>query len=50
MCMPVDNKTILIFGGKDKEFKLKSECFRFNVFDNIMESDSPLPEEDSFRN
>ncbi|MFN9980596.1 MAG: kelch repeat-containing protein [bacterium] len=38
MCMPIDNKTILIFGGFDKTVRT-SDCFRFHVDKNLMERD-----------
>jgi len=49
MCMPIDNKTILIFGGFDKTVRT-NECFRFNVEKNLMERDPQLPKVGSFSN
>lgn len=49
MCMPIDNKTILIFGGFDKTVRTQ-ECFQFNVESNLMERDSYLPKVGSFSN
>lgn len=49
MCMPIDNKTIMIFGGFDKTVRTH-ECFKFNVEKNLMERDLVLPRVGSFSN
>lgn len=49
MCMPIDNKTIMIFGGFDKTVRTQ-ECFKFNVEKNLMERDLILPRVGSFSN
>lgn len=49
MCMPIDNKTIMLFGGFDKTTRTQ-ECFRFNVDKNLMERDPALPKVGSFSN
>jgi hypothetical protein len=49
MCMPINNKTIMIFGGFDKTVRTQ-ECFRFNVEKNLMERDLVLPRVGSFSN
>jgi len=49
MCMPIDSKTILIFGGFDKTVRTQ-ECFKFNVEQNLMERDPYLPKVGSFSN
>ena len=49
MCMQIDSKTVLIFGGFDKTVRTQ-ECFQFNVENNLMERDSYLPKVGSFSN
>ena len=49
MAMPIDSKTILIFGGFDKTVRTQ-ECFQFNVENNMMERESYLPKVGSFSN
>lgn len=49
MCMPIDSKTVLIFGGFDRTART-SECFKFNTEKNLMEREVNLPKVGSFSN
>lgn len=49
MCMPIDNKTILLFGGFDKTSRTQ-ECFYYHMETNLMEKTSGLPKVGSFSN
>ncbi len=49
MCMPIDNKTILLFGGFDKTSRTQ-ECFYYHMDTNHMEKTTGLPKVGSFSN
>ncbi|CAI2364622.1 unnamed protein product [Moneuplotes crassus] len=49
MCMPIDTKTILLFGGFDKTARTQ-DCFYFHIDSNLMEKTNSLPKVGSFSN
>lgn len=49
MCMPIDTKTILLFGGFDKTSRTQ-DCFYFHIDSNLMEKTNSLPKVGSFSN